>query len=207
MDWTLEEIRTRFRKLTGKLSNNQMTDAEINELINDFYTLTLPKSVSSPYLQGWWEYTCAAAEDEIVIADEYLILKSPFSVDGKIHTLEEDPYHFYRRWPETEIFAQSEPYRALLYGRTLILRPPPDGAYDLKAAAIIAPDPLSTDASVPLDATWGPIIATGAAIVDKVNEGDFDAANTLNTVYQSFKQVSDVPGYIQLGDNRSTPRF
>ena len=40
--WTLLDIRHKIRQVTGRLSANEMTDAELDDRINKFYQYTFP---------------------------------------------------------------------------------------------------------------------------------------------------------------------
>lgn len=42
MTWTLSDIRTKVRAVTGTPSSDQLTDAQINDYINHYYVYTMP---------------------------------------------------------------------------------------------------------------------------------------------------------------------
>ena len=40
--WTLKDIRTKVRNLTGSPSADQISDADLNDYINTYYVFTMP---------------------------------------------------------------------------------------------------------------------------------------------------------------------
>jgi len=62
---TLEQIRAKVRKITGMLSVNQLTDAELDDYINDFYLYDFPA-----HLKNW---NLTTALPPIFGADDALI--------------------------------------------------------------------------------------------------------------------------------------
>lgn len=207
MDWTLADIRTRIRRLTGKLSTYQLTDAELDKYINNFYRNSLPVKLRSPHFDGWWEYTTVAGTDEVSLADTYLSIGAPFTIEGIEYALSQNPTIFYGAWPESETYDQDEPYDALLFNRTVILRPPPDDAYDVKAKAIVKPTALVSPSDAPLDSSWGLLIAHGTAIDIKLDDGDMQAAAELSGAFQALLEDAILPVLMQFNESRSVPGF
>ena len=53
---TLADIRTKVRRLTGKPSNQQITDPEIDEYVNTFYLYDLPENLKLFSLHTTFEF-------------------------------------------------------------------------------------------------------------------------------------------------------
>jgi len=106
----LEQIRAKVRRLTARPSANQITDAELNDYINDFYIYDLPqvlkqwdlKSSLSPIeatttggdrilTEGRWLYT--------VDSNQYISLEPPFYVGGYEIEYFQDVRSFFNYFP------------------------------------------------------------------------------------------------------------
>lgn len=207
MDWTLADIRSKVRTLTGKLSSGQKTDSALNDHINHFYRNTLPVKLRSPHFDGWWEYATVVDGDVVDIDADYLSIGSPFTIDGIEYPLYQNPSFFYSAWPETQTYDSGTPYAALLFNRQIILRPPPDSDYDLKARAIIKPDALVNGTDMPLNPSWGLLIAHGTAIDIFLDDNDIQAATELSGAFQSLFDDAVIPVVLQLSSQRSVPGF
>jgi len=87
---TLEQIIDKVRKITGRPSANQMTDAEITDYINDFYVYEMPqhlklwnlKNIESPLL------ATTPGGDDCLIAGEWL-----YAVDWNKYTNIAPPFY------------------------------------------------------------------------------------------------------------------
>jgi len=42
MGWQIADIRTKIRAVTGRPSTDQITDAQLNNYINNYYVFTMP---------------------------------------------------------------------------------------------------------------------------------------------------------------------
>lgn len=205
--WTLATIRTLTRRVSGKFSPNQMIDADVNAAINNFYTRRLPKKINSSLFDGWFTAITTPNNDTIAVSTKYLELRAPFTINGHLHVLKEDPGLFYHRWPQSQDYGPSESYDCLLFNNTLILRPVPDAEYPIQAAALIAPDPMESDSTIPLNEDWGELIAYGAGIMILLQSGNYDAAAAASEVFRDLVGDEEATFLLQLGTQRSVPRF
>ena len=63
VDSTLNAIRTKVRRLTGRPSTNQITDAQIDEYVNTFYLYDMPETLRLFSLQTVFEFMTEANVD------------------------------------------------------------------------------------------------------------------------------------------------
>lgn len=58
--WTLADIRQKVRQVTGRFSSNEMTNAQLDDYINKYYTLTFPAEVKLEQKHVYYSFTTAA---------------------------------------------------------------------------------------------------------------------------------------------------
>lgn len=61
MAWTLQNIITKVRKLTGSPSTIQISDADITDRVNNFYRNTLPLELRPDVLNDYWRWNTIGA--------------------------------------------------------------------------------------------------------------------------------------------------
>jgi len=216
MDWTLADIRTKVRSLTGRPSTGQLATADLDNQINNFYRNVLPSEAELKSLQTWYTLATTASDDgNYGLTAAILSVRAPVTLedsDGNVSkiTLFTDRTDFFDIYPpdqETED-DRATPTGVLAYDRALYLRPLPDAVYTLKFAALRRPSALSEATDSPLDYQFGPIIAYGAAIEILKDGGEHDEADALVKMYLyhrgqvAVRQIQQQP----LGQ-RATPRF
>ncbi len=214
LTWKLSEIRTKVRELTGQLDTAQISDSDLDALINDFYCNHFPLDVYVSELEGWFTQATASGDDgEYDVSAEVILLDTPMTLKDSDDVLSDVKFYqdkdkFFDLYPEDPNAVEGRPAAALLYGSVLYLRPKPDEVYTFRAAAIQKPPELSTDDSAPLDVRWGPILAYGTAILMKSEEGDMDGAADLSKVFKILTILINRKKLKQKSINqRAVPRF
>jgi hypothetical protein len=66
VEWTLAKIRSEIRRLTGRRSTNSISDADLTERINHFYTLLLPYEIDLAELSVMAQFNTEAGTGEYV---------------------------------------------------------------------------------------------------------------------------------------------
>lgn len=66
VEWTLAKIRAETRRLTGRRSTNSISDSDLNERINHFYTLLLPYEIDLHELSAMVSFSTQAGVGEYV---------------------------------------------------------------------------------------------------------------------------------------------
>lgn len=218
LTWKRSEIRAEARKLASLVStDSEYTEAVMNDRINDFYQNIFPGDVNVQELESFYTFDTAADDDcEQALPATVHTVEEPMTLkdsDGVITGIDFyiNKAKFFELYPEDandETDERGTPIAALLYNRTLYLRPKADEVFTFKAASIIKPAALSADISVPLNVEWGPAIAQGTAVLIKNRQRDFDAARELAAVYQSMTTIINRRDLIQkTQSSRAMPRF
>lgn len=124
---TLQRIRNSIRNITGRKSENQLTQARLDDFINDFYLFDFPERLKTLQLEGWFRFNTTPnvsrypllgsfssgrpsptpegigvneiQEDTIRLDDIYFVNK-PAYIDGYQISFMQDSEVFYRFWPD-----------------------------------------------------------------------------------------------------------
>lgn len=216
LTWTLEEIEAEVRQLTGKPGTTDLDQAAMWDRINDFYQNVFPGDIYAQELESWWTFDTAVDDDcEEDLPATVFTIEKPMTLKDSDDTITKLGFYinkstFYKLYPEDATDEEDErgtPAAALLYNRTVHLRPKADEVFTFKAASTIKPDALTTGVA-PLNVQWGPAIAQGTAVMINNRDKDFDAAKEKAVVYQAMINVINRPNLIQRTKNkRAMPRW
>ncbi len=216
LEWLLPDIESEVRKLTGKPEGVDFTQPEMFDRINDFYLNIFPADVNAQELKSWYEFTVALTGDnEESLPAEVFTIKKPMTLkdsDGNISKLRffVNENEFFELYPEDSSDEEAErgtPAAALLYSRTVYLRPKADEVFTFKAASTIKPTALIATTAPPVLA-WGPAIAQGVAVMLKNRDRDYEAAKELDVVYRGLLTLINRRDLIQMHKGkRAMPRF
>lgn len=106
-DSTLAAIKRKVRRLTASPSEAQLTDALIEEYINDFYTLDLPHLVKVNELREVFEFYTSSGVDRYTFTaaqlNGNLYYHQPLYIDGYRGTWFQDRTQFYAKWPKISV--------------------------------------------------------------------------------------------------------
>lgn len=207
--WTLADLRDKVRRLTGRLTPAQVSDADLDAFINHYYVNTLAAEAPHlPFLKSWWEQEASPGVDTYDIPEDYLVLTEPFYIAGAPAAwFTTDPAAFYSRFPQDQAEASGKPDSVLFFDRQVILRPVPDQAYTLKGLALQAPAALLNATDQPLAHQLGLLIAYGAAIDLLLEHGQAEEAASLGSMYERLLVTCTRPALLQLMQQRPAPRF
>ena len=125
---TLQRIRNSVRNITGRKSQNQLTQDRLDDFINDFYLFDFPERLKTLQLEGWFRFNLSPnvsryplfgsfssgrpsstaqggiGVDEIqentLRLDDIYFVNKPAYVDGYEISFMQDPDPFYRYWPD-----------------------------------------------------------------------------------------------------------
>jgi hypothetical protein len=213
LTWIGSEIVTKVRNITGKLTTEDISDADLLNNINDFYQNVFPLEAYVSEFEDWFTQTTADEDGgEYTISQDYLRLLTPMTTmdsDGVLAdvTFYQDKDKFFYLWPEEDDPTEARPYAALLSGGKLYLRPEPDDVYTFRSACIKKPIVLTTS-TAPTDLRWGPAIAYGTAIEMLMEEGDEEAASKISPIYRYAMNLVNREKIIQKSSSqRAAPRF
>jgi len=184
-DWDLADIRTLFRRLTGRLTTANLSNDSCDEAINSFYMHDFVQEVQPKELQGVYEFDLTASDGDYTIDEGVIIVKPPVWINNNRVTYRTNEDDFFTNLFPWDYDDEGEPSDILVTGRTMYIRPIPNDAYEFKAFCLNRPDELTGDDSVPNDLKWSRMIAYGAAMQYLIDQGESENADEIQ------------PGYIQ----------
>ncbi len=205
--WTLSTIKAKVRNLTGRPSTSQISETELLNFINNYYQLVFPVEAQPQELVGWFTQNTVADTETVAVDQIYLVLFKPFMVAGDVNgvTFFTDPASFYHKWPLSQSFTHTRPCDILLQLPNLVLRPIPDAVYEIRAWSVKRPDAFVNASDEPLNQEWGLVIAYGAAIDIKQDNGE-DISGLVDMYNYLLLKVNEKK-LIQMTQQRSKPRF
>jgi len=220
--WTLDDIKTKVRGLSGRSDTNDLSDAALVDYINRYYQLIFPSEVRPMELKGWFQFDTEDGEEEYdlvtqtdsvtgnIFEDEIVSIQYPATIDGYSINLYLNPDTFYLEWPTTTTFDEARPNDVLYYDEKLIFMATPDDAYTFKIAAWKRPEAFansSPTAEYPIMESWGPVISYGTAIEIAEDTGDMETVEKLVPRYESLKNILMRKVHFQNVNTRSVPTF
>lgn len=144
---TLSDIRTKVRRITGRVSNTEIADSDIDKYVNTFYVYDMPEHLKLISLRYNFEFlTTANIAVYNMPTDTYLTAMPPVYIGGYQSYMTQSRENFFRINPELNFLQQSiytssgttGPYTGQFLINTPILPgfyPNPPGAYpDLTVA-------------------------------------------------------------------------
>lgn len=114
---TLNRIRTKVRRITKRPSVSQITDAEIDEYVNDFILYDFPENLRLFALRTTFQFSCKPYidlyENSLVVGDDfyqfkdiYTTLHDPVYIGGRQAFFSQSREEFYNMWPQNAAIAQ-----------------------------------------------------------------------------------------------------
>lgn len=97
--WTKAEIRKKIRQVTGRLSQNEMTDDELDDRINKYYQYTFPAEVKLDRNHTYYEFLTTPNQAYYTAPDMYTNFEPPATVDGMCLAWYQDPAQFFQYNP------------------------------------------------------------------------------------------------------------
>lgn len=181
MAWTVDQIISKFRDLTGYKSSNQISDANILIEANHYYQYIFPGEARISEFMGWYTFNTVASDGDYDITETVTEITYPAYVDDDEVNFWTDYDSFYEEYPH-DYTTEDLPTDILILDRSIILRPIPDDAYEVRLRKKSStPDALT---SGNLDnSLWGPSIAYGTSIMYLLDKGIDGAASELEPTY------------------------
>ena len=101
--WVLSEIRAEFRELTGRKTTDQLSNADSNKHINDYYTNYMPSAIDDDLLRSFLVQAVTAVDSgEYTLAQTVLKLEDPVTLNGEDTEFYSDKELFFLAYPEDE---------------------------------------------------------------------------------------------------------
>lgn len=95
-NWTLAELRARWRKHTGRSQTTDISDVDVNKLINDYYVNHFPADAKVDEFDVFFTQALSATDSGVYpIAQSVDRLDGPVTINGRIITLSENREEFF----------------------------------------------------------------------------------------------------------------
>jgi len=98
--WTLADIRQKVRQVTGRFSSNEITNTQLDDYINKYYTLTFPAEVKLEQKHVYYSFTTAANQ---AFYDQPETTFTNFEPPATVNNLQllwyQDPSYFFENNP------------------------------------------------------------------------------------------------------------
>lgn len=213
---TLSDIRTKVRRITGRPSVAQITDAELDNYINTFYRFDLPMNLKMESLRYNYEFT---STPNIAVYDfprnTYTNNMPPVYIAGYRSYMTQSRENFFRVSPQLNFLQQSvmTGNGGIAYTGTLInipvlpgFKPNPPGAYSTWTAANDIPASelkwnVLISASGTPDATSG--IAPQVSLVDDGQGNLFDPTDASINPANARGTINYITGAISITNFRA----
>jgi len=106
--WTLEQIETRFRELTGRSSTDDILQAEAWNVINDYYQNYFPEDALVTNFDAWFtQETSAVDSGEYDVAQTVVKFSDPMTINGEPIIHYQDKSYFFETFPSDEQYITS----------------------------------------------------------------------------------------------------
>lgn len=106
--FTLQDIRNKVRRITGNVSTQQLTDADLDDAINNAYALDMPADIKSDLFREVVQVYTVPNVDRYALAgtlannlgpNTYESIREPIYVEGMRAGFYKDRGQFYNAWP------------------------------------------------------------------------------------------------------------
>ena len=100
MAWTLADIRTKVRNITGSPSTDQISDSDLNEYINNYYVFTMPFELKEQITDQFLKFKTTPGVDVYSFPGGYFTDQPGAYADGFPMVFYQDPDIFFQDWPQ-----------------------------------------------------------------------------------------------------------
>lgn len=107
--WKLSELRSEFRRLIGKSTTGEISDADCNSWINDYYVNHFPHDAKVDEFDTWFTQATTATDDgEYTLSSAIDRLDDPVTINGEeIIMLYRDREEFFTNYPANQQYITS----------------------------------------------------------------------------------------------------
>lgn len=99
MPWTKADIRLKIRNVTGSPSTDQITDAEIDNYIENYYVFTMPFELKEQITNQFLKFKTTPGVNVYAFPGAYFTDQPGAYADGFPLIFYQDPDIFYQDWP------------------------------------------------------------------------------------------------------------
>ena len=108
LTWKRSEIRTRWRELTGRTSVDDISNDDVDALLNDYYVNYFPEDALVTNFDGLFTQLAIATDNgEYSLAQTIVKLMEPMTINGVEITFYQDKNYFSQMYPDDEQYITS----------------------------------------------------------------------------------------------------
>lgn len=100
MGWTLDDIRNKVRNLTGSPSTDQISDAVLDDYINNYYVFTMPFELKEQITNQFLTFKTTPGTNVYSFPGGYFTDQPGAYADGFPLIFYQDPDIFFQDWPQ-----------------------------------------------------------------------------------------------------------
>lgn len=100
MAWSLADIRTKVRAVTGRPSTDQISDSTLNNYINNYYVYTMPFELKEQITDQFLTFKTTPGVNVYAFPGGYFTDQPGAYADGFPMIFYQDPDIFYQDWPQ-----------------------------------------------------------------------------------------------------------
>ncbi len=98
--WTLANMQLKFRSVTGTTSTDQLTDAQVQAYLNNYYVYTMPFELKEQITDQFLKFNTTPGIDVYAFPGGYFTDSPGAYADGFPLVFYQDPDVFYQDWPQ-----------------------------------------------------------------------------------------------------------
>lgn len=193
IQWPLAALRSEFRTLAQVKSQNQLSDAEVQQRINQYYTIKLPLEAMPRELFQHWHFKTVVGQESYDVPPG---INAVLYLDQALYP---EQFSYYMTGRNTQHMS--------LQNGALYIRPKPTVSYEVYLPAYFKPAALDNDKSGPLVDDWGPLIAAGAALDYLIAIGNMPRADEVSGAKSLALALIGSRSALAESDERATPRW
>lgn len=98
--WTLAEIRSKVRQVTGRYSPQELSNEQLDEYINKYFQYTFPAELKLERFHTFYEFLTVANQQSYTLPTGYVNFEPPATMDNLSLLWYQDSVAFYDNNPE-----------------------------------------------------------------------------------------------------------
>ena len=103
LTWKRSEIRDRWRELTGRTQVADISNDDVDALLNDYYVNYFPEDALVTNFDGFFTQAAIATDNgEYSLAQSIVKLMEPMTINGAEITFHQDKNYFFQMYPDDE---------------------------------------------------------------------------------------------------------
>lgn len=166
LGWNLATIRSKARAVTGRPDESMMSNDSLDEYINNFYQIVLPRELKIFWGYTYYQFFTQAGVDQYVSSADFVTINPNVTVDGFNVQWYIDPSQFWQDYPQRDDKALVATGDGVTNSFSFTF-----SAYPMMQRSIYVTDGTQVVVDVPATATTGTFVDynTGAAVAGSVN--------------------------------------